>query len=83
MINGLELEAPRAPTLTDYDRAHARIYIRLLDAEKAGASWRRAAEVVLGVSPDMPDEQALLAYESHLARARWMMDQGYRMLLRA
>jgi hypothetical protein len=72
--------APVEPQLTDYDRSAAPAYLRLLDAEEAGASWEEASKFVLGLDPDADLERARLAYTSHLERARWLRDSGYRSL---
>lgn len=74
--------APHEPELTEYDRMQFPLYARLLDAAEAGAPWTEATAIVLGLDPAMDPEGAKRAYDSHLARARWMMDQGYRDLLR-
>jgi hypothetical protein len=37
---------------------------------------------VLHLDPDREPERARRAWETHLARARWMTEQGYRHLLR-
>lgn len=81
MIDGIKDEAPATPALTDYDRLHAPIYLRLLDSERSGANWRQAAETLLGVRPDDDPSTARKRYESHLARARWMTTKGYRTML--
>ena len=75
-------EAPTALSLTEYDRLHLITYLRLLDAEAAGADWREVARVVLGIDPAREPERARRAHASHLARARWMSEAGYRDLLR-
>jgi hypothetical protein len=74
--------APNAPTLTGYDAGHLAIYLRLLDAEADGADWDEAARVVLGIDPVREPARARRAWESHLARAKWMTEQGYQFLLR-
>jgi hypothetical protein len=77
--------ADRAPTdneLTDYDREHLVIYLRLLDAAEEGADWREVARIVLGLDPDRNPERVQQCHESHLARARWLSAEGYRELLR-
>jgi hypothetical protein len=55
--------------------------MRLLDAADAGAPWDEAARIVLGIDPTREPDRAKRAYDSHLARARWVMDHGYRHLL--
>jgi hypothetical protein len=77
----LQTRAPQAPTLTDYDRRHAVTYLRLLDAEAAGADWREVAAIVLGVRSDADPDHAEAMHSSHLQRARWLRDAGYRDLL--
>lgn len=74
-------QAPAAPEVTAYDRDHIAVYIRLLDAAEEGASWEEAASVVLGIDPVREPERARRAYDSHLRRARWMIEHGYRDLL--
>jgi hypothetical protein len=56
-------------------------YLRLLDADAEGADWREVANVVLHIDPDRDPERARRAWESHLARAKWMTQSGYRHLL--
>ena len=75
----------RAPTdsmLTDYDHQHLVTYMRLLDAEAEGADWREVSRIVLQIDPKQEPERARSAYDSHLARAKWMTEHGYRNLLR-
>jgi hypothetical protein len=57
--------------------------MRLLDADQQGADWRDVSRIVLHIDPDNEADRARLAFESHLSRARWMTDQGYRHLLRS
>jgi len=64
-----------------YDREHATVYLRLLDAETAGAPWPEVAEVVLGLGADGDTAQVRDIYNSHLARAHWLVDGGYKHLL--
>jgi hypothetical protein len=73
---------PSGDQLTDYDRDQAALYLRLLDAETAGASWEDVARRILGVDPGQDRDRARLRYETHLSRARWIRDGGYVQLLR-
>ena len=74
--------APDEPTLTPYDEQHAVTYVRLLDAEKANADWQEVVRIVLHIDPARGARLALArAYDSHLARAKWMARHGYRQLL--
>lgn len=75
-------EPPWADALTSYDEAHLITYLRLLDADAAGAEWREVARIVLEIEPDQEPGRAWRAHETHLARARWMTETGYRHLLR-
>lgn len=82
MTEPLEDSAPAGSSLTDYDRAHIKLYIRLLDADADGADWREVVEVLFGIDPILEPERARKVHDSHLARARWMTHTGYRHLLR-
>lgn len=74
--------APTEARLTQYDRAHFATYLRLLDAADEGAPWQEASRIVLGIDPDREPDRAKRAHDSHLARARWLCEHGYRDLLR-
>jgi hypothetical protein len=74
--------APAGPALTPYDHAHRVTYFRLLDAHAEGADWREVARTVLDIDPDREPEQARKTFESHLARAHWLTEHGYRHLLK-
>jgi Uncharacterized conserved protein (DUF2285) len=74
--------APSAEMLTAYDNDHLVIYLRLLDAEAEGADWAEVARIVLGINPKREPERARAAWESHLERARWLTQHGYRHLVR-
>ncbi|TIR52754.1 MAG: DUF2285 domain-containing protein [Mesorhizobium sp.] len=73
---------PDSAELTDYDRAHMKDYMRVFDAATDGADWREAVAVIFGIDPDAEPERARRVHDSHLARARWMTEHGYRQLLR-
>ena len=75
--------APADPALTDYDKQHMITYMRMLDADQQGADWRDVSRIVLRIDPDTDADRARIAFESHLSRARWMAEQGYRHLLRS
>jgi T6SS, Transcription factor, DNA binding domain len=75
--------APSDPdALTPYDHEHAIMYLRMLDADAEGADWREVAQIVLRIDPGREPARARQAYESHLARAKWMTRHGYRLLLK-
>lgn len=75
-------EPPTSAVLTGYDREHMKLYFRLLDADSDGADWREAVEVLFGIDPEKEPERARRVHSSHLARARWMTEHGYRELAR-
>lgn len=68
--------APSGPVLTSYDEEHVVTYIRLLQAEGQGADWREVARIVLHIDPEREPDRARTAYQSHLARAKWVTEQG-------
>ncbi len=74
-------EIPWADHVTAYDEAHFAIYLQLLDAEAAGASDAEMAWVILGIDPDAEPERASQALQTHLRRAHWMTETGFRDLL--
>lgn len=74
-------EPPESFVLTDYDREHMKLYMRLLDAATDGADWREAVAVIFEIDPEADPERARRVHDSHLARARWMAEHGYRHLL--
>jgi hypothetical protein len=74
--------APTDAALTVYDEQHIITYLRLLDADAARADWRKVARIVLHIDPDREPDRARHAFDSHLARAKWMTEHGYRHLLR-
>jgi hypothetical protein len=74
--------APTDRVLTAYDERHVVTYLRLLDAETDGADWQEVAKLVLRIDPVSEPVRARRAWETHLARARWMTENGYRHLLR-
>jgi len=73
--------APTGDALTEYDRAHFGTYLRMLDAAKAQAAWTQVVKIVLDIDPTLEPERAKRAYETHLARARWIAAHGYREIL--
>ena len=74
--------APKATIITKYDQQHFITYLRLLDAEAAGAAWEEVARIVLHLDPDQDRARVHLAWQSHLARAHWLTQNGYRQLWR-
>lgn len=75
-------EPPAGDALTAYDREHMVLYLRLLDSARDGASWQEAAQILFELDPDREPGRCRQVYDSHLARARWMSEQGYQEVLR-
>jgi hypothetical protein len=75
-------QAPEADVLTRYDQKHLVTYLRLLDADAEGADWTEVARIVLHIDPSLEPDRARRAWESHLKRAKWMTEHGYRHLLK-
>lgn len=75
-------EPPPGQGLTPYDREHMVLYLRLLDAARDGADWREAVQILFNLDPDLDPQRCRLIHDSHLARARWMSERGYRELVR-
>ena len=73
--------APNSSVLTGYDEQHLVTYLRLLDADAERADWQEVARIVLHIDPALEPDRARRAWDSHLARARWMTENGYRHLL--
>jgi len=74
-------EVPWSDHVTPYDEAHFVVYLRLLDASKEGASAEEMSRIVLGIDSAKEPERAHKALQSHLKRAQWMTEKGYRDLL--
>ena len=73
---------PWSDVLTDYDERHLIVYLRLLDAMAAGASDDDMIRIVLRLDPNNDPARAQSALETHMSRARWMTEHGYRQLLK-
>lgn len=74
--------APTADAITPYDRDHMITYLRTLDAHAGGTAWEEVARTILHIDPEREPGRAKRVYESHLARAKWMTEKGYKHLLR-
>lgn len=72
---------PQALRVTDYDKRHFVTYLRLLEAAKEQADWREVALILFGIDAAAQPDRARAVHDSHLARARWMTEAGYRDLL--
>ncbi len=78
---GLLAVPPSSDKVTDYDLKHAKLYLRLLDANAEGADWREPAHIVLGLDCDADPIAAERIHAAHLERALWMTREGYKDLL--
>ena len=54
---------------------------RLLDAAAEGAAWQEIVAILFGMDPGTEPDRSRQVYDSHLARARWMSETGFRLLL--
>ncbi len=82
MIEPFDESVPGGDEVTEYDRTHLKLYLRLLDAETEGADWREAVTVLFGIDPLADPQRASSVHASHLQRAHWMTRKGYLGLLR-
>lgn len=78
MLHAIVDVAPTDSFVTSYDRAHLATYLRLLDAAAGRTAWEESARILLGIDASVEPDRARRRYDSHLARARWIADQGYR-----
>jgi Uncharacterized conserved protein (DUF2285) len=76
------MRPPDEPSITSYDELHFIHYLRLLDANAKGADWREVTQIGLGIDSSKEPDRAYRAYDTHMARARWMTEHGYLELLR-
>jgi hypothetical protein len=81
LISRVEDQAPDTDTVTGYDERHFGTYLRLLDAESEGVEWDEAALLVLRIDPIRESARAHRAWETHLARAKWLAAHGYAHLI--
>ena len=82
MTDAILQDAPPASDhITDYERRHLVIYLRLLDAAAENADWREVAKIVLGLDPSADPDGCRRIHAAHLERARWMTHTGYKDLL--
>jgi hypothetical protein len=72
---------PDGASLTAYDQAHLKLYLRLLDADAEGADWQEVVKVLFGICAKTDPERAARVHTAHLLRAKWMTQNGYGQLL--
>lgn len=68
--------APAGEDVLDYDRRNLLTYAELLDAADAGIGWETGSLDILGVDPIADADRARRCWDSHLARARWIVGEG-------
>ena len=84
MIRPTAEYAPTFREVTDYDHEHVTMYRQILDAAEKRADWREVAGSILGIDPRQDPKRARHSWDSHLNRARWLMEHdslrglGYR-----
>ncbi len=74
--DSLDQLAPLGGVVLDYDRRHLLTYAELLDAAEGGIDWRAGALDILQIDPIADPERARSCWDSHLARARWIVGAG-------
>ena len=79
---GIEAVAPSDGLLTLYDRKHFLTYARLIDAANEGMDWKLAVSSILQRDVVGDPDAAKLCYDSHLARARWIVSEGLEGILK-
>lgn len=67
----------------DYDRQNLPVYAELLDADAAGIGWAEGVRSILGLDDTVDDMTARKCWDSHLARARWIVGEGLGSALQA
>ena len=80
-IPAFQDEPPQTLRVNSYDERHFATYLRILDAAAEEADWREVVHIIFGLDPNQEPERAKLVHDSHLARALWMSNTGYRHLL--
>ena len=58
---------PESASVTDYDRQHMTLYLRLLDAASDGAAWEEAVLILFGIDPTAEPERARRVHDSYVA----------------
>lgn len=74
-------QPPNGSEVTEYDRAHLTLYLRLLDADAEGADWHEVVKVLFGIEAEEAPDHARKVHGTHLARAKWLAQSGHGQLL--
>jgi len=67
---------PWTDYVSDYDLENLLTYSRLLDAAVDGGSEYEMARIIFAIDPRKEPLRAEVVVESHLRRARWMIEHG-------
>jgi len=73
--------APSIDVITAYDEQHFVTYLRLLDAKAEDADWKEVARIVLHRDPASDETLTRRYWQSHLERAQWLSQEGYKQIL--
>jgi hypothetical protein len=63
--------------ISAYDQRNLLIYAELLDAEASELSWETGVVAILGFVVPFDREVAQRCWDTHLARARWIVGEGF------
>lgn len=74
-------EPPWSQFVTVYDEVHFELYAQLLDADAAGIDCDEIVERFLKIDMANSARCGRDILNSHLKRARWMTEVGYKQLL--
>lgn len=59
------------------DREMMKKFLRLLDAYHEQASWKEAAEIILGLDVESDLQGSRAVFDKTLKQALWLRDKGY------
>ncbi|MFN3249386.1 hypothetical protein [Roseibium album] len=71
---------PWSDYISEYDREHFSLYMKLLNAASDGADDAELARSIFGVDQVASPASPANIVESHLARANWLLVEGYKEL---
>ncbi|MCW2397922.1 hypothetical protein [Sphingobium sp. B2D3C] len=71
----LQQVAP-AGEIVEYDRQHLSLYAQLIDAADAKVDWQVGTVEILGFDPSFDEDAARRCWDTHVARARWIVGNG-------
>ena len=77
----LKSTPPISDMITDYDREHFTTYFIILDCAAVRAPWNHAAKQLRDQGMPRDRRKAKAVHDAHLARARWMTEEGWKLLM--